>query len=106
MLLVFLVDHDAVVEKVIGGNGTDECLPHMIRIALEVEFALPADLFTKELDTLITRHGIVSVFEDDQGNREELARSLIELKAWVARFVDKNEHCNAVYAASPHPQQI
>ena len=92
MPLSLLIDHNAIVEEIVRCNRMEECPTDLLRIAIEVELAFPTQLPPKQLNALITCHGILPIFKHDQSNREESARSLIELKARIAGLIDKEEH--------------
>ena len=93
--LEFLVDDHTVVKEVVRSDGPDERFAHMIRIVLEMELAEPVEFVMQKLDTLIAGGGVFPIFKYHLGNREKPTRSLVELEARVAGFVDEDEHSSA-----------
>lgn len=93
---MLLVDDDAVVEEIIRSNRMDKRFANVIRIVFEMKLIVPVEFFVQKLDALVAGICVLSILEDNQGDREEPARSFVELKARVAGFVDEDEHEYAV----------
>src|SRR3989338_7150429 len=82
----------------ISSDCANECFTYMIRIPLEVKLTFPTDLSAKTINPTAAGECFFLIFENDEGNRKEPARSPIELEPRIPRLIDEHEHSASSYA--------
>ena len=67
-------------------------------VTLEVELRVfsPAKLSAEKRNPLITGRSLFSIFEDDEGNSEESARSFRDLETRITRLIDEDKHGRSI----------